>query len=336
MNSDAHGNESGAPAPVQAGPRNTHFDFQAKVFQAPGACFVLNGKAKDPVFAVDMANGQALISLKDLRRTFFIEQNSHDDKLIDKAAAGLHHVPDIRPGDEIPNEILDGSASWTVARRHKQIARNKLQVQLISWMTGKPMAYAGQDDLKAIIESDENKKALKDAFKKAAVALGIDPTESEKVLLHIETLARELCYIEALRERAQDIGKVKSNLDILTKVYNNDPRVSADIGRMKVLIVKGVQEPENILNNIDAESADVLSALMSIDDIIRSVRKARDDLHFLLMEWDPILAKWEKLNMVKSQEIDRALMATYKFLAMRFSTGKSIIKKKPAASPVAG
>jgi hypothetical protein len=335
MSSDGHGNQPENPGAVPAGPRNTHFDFQAKVFQAPGACFVLNGKAKDPVFSVDMGGAQGLISLKHLRVTFFIEPNSHDDKLIDKAAAGLHYVPDIRPGDEIPNEILDGSASWTVARRHKQIARNKLQVQLISWMTGKPMAYADQDDLKAIIESEENKKALKDAFKKAAVALGIDPNESEKVLLHIETLARELCYIEALRERTQDIGKIKGNLDVLTKVYNKDPRVSADITRMKVLIIKGIQEPENILNNIDAESADVLSALMSIDDIIRSVRKARDDLHFLMMEWDPVLAKWAKLNMVKSQEIDRALSTTYKFLAMRFSSGKSIIKKKPAAAPAA-
>jgi hypothetical protein len=112
--------------------RNTHFDFQARVFQAPGACFVLNGKDKEPMFAVDMGTGLGYISLKDLRRTFHIAEGSHDDKLIASAAAGLRFVPDIRPGDEIPNEILNGTASWTVARKHKQIARDRIQVQLLS------------------------------------------------------------------------------------------------------------------------------------------------------------------------------------------------------------
>ena len=317
-----------APAPSVAGPRNTHFDFWAKVFQAPGACFMLKGKDKEPMFGVDMGGGQGLVSLKDLRRTFFIAQGSHDDKLIDRAVAGLHYVPDIRPGDEIPNELLDGTASWTVARRHKQIARDRLQLQLLSWMNGSPMSYANSDELKKLMEDTENKKMLREAFGKAAVALGLQKNESDKVLDRIETLAREICYIEALRERSREIVKIRANLEILTKVYNADQRASADIGRMKILIVKGVQEVQNILDNIDAETADVLGALMAIEDIIRSVRKARDDLHFLMMEWDSPLAKWKGLNMVKSPEIDKALAATYQFLAMRYSTGKSIIKKK--------
>ncbi|MHB1206200.1 MAG: hypothetical protein ACYCZX_11565 [Rhodospirillaceae bacterium] len=318
--------DTAAASPV--GPRNTHFDFQAKVFQAPGACFMIKGREKQPMFVVEMGGGQGIISLKDLRRTFFIEAGSHDDKLIDRAAAGLHYVPDIRPGDEIPNEILDGSASWTVARRHKQIARDKIQVQLLSWMSGAPVSYASQEDLKKILASEESKRGLKDAFSRAAVALGFQASESEKVLDRVETLARELCYIEALRERAQDVSKIQINLETLTKVYSADLRVSADISRMKILIVKGINELRDILDNIDAESADVMGALMSIEYIIKAVRKARDDLHHILMEWDPAMARWQNLNMVKSQEIDKAMSVTYQFLAQRFSTGKSLMKKK--------
>jgi len=328
MTASDDANPSAAAVTSAPGPRNTHFDFQAKVFQAPGACFMLKGKDKEPMFGVDMGGGQGLVSLKDLRRTFFIAPGSHDDKLIDRAVSGLHYVPDIRPGDEIPNEVLDGTASWTVARRHKQIARDRLQLQLLSWMNGSPMSYASSDELKKLMEDAENKKALREAFGKAAIALGLAKTESEKVLDRIETLAREICYIEALRERTLEIAKVRANLEVLTKVYSADQRVSADIGRMKILIAKGIQEAQNVLDNIDAETADVLGALMAIEDIIRSVRRARDDLHFLMMEWDAPLAKWKNLNMVKSPVIDKALNATYQFLAMRFSTGKSIIKKK--------
>lgn len=331
MTSDSSQHDT--PAPAAAGPRNTHFDFQARVFQAPGAHFELTGHPKKPMFAVDMGAGQGFISLKHLRLTFFIEPGSHDDRLIDRAEAGLHYVPDIRPGDEIPNEILDGTASWTVARKHKQIARDRLQVQLLSWMSGKPIVYASQDDLKKIMADDANKKSLKGAFTKAAVALGIDPSESEKVLDRIETMAREICYIEALRDRAGELRKIQANIEALIKVYSSDPRVSADLGRVKLLMVKAVAETADIFNNIDAETADVLSALMAIDDIIRSVRRARDDVHFIMMAWDPVLAKWQNLAMVRSQGVDKALSMTYQFLAKRFATGRSIMKSRAKAEP---
>jgi len=316
-----------SPTPPPGGPpRNTHFDFQAKVFQAPGACFLLKGKEKVPMYAVDMGTGQGYISLKDLRRTFFIAEGGHDDKLIEQAAAGLRFVPDIRPGDEIPNEILNGTASWTVARKHKQIARDRIQIQLLSWMGGKPITYTNPEELKKIVAQDENKKALKEAFSRAAIALGLEAGKSDQVVDHIETLAREICYIEALRERALELRKIQANVEALTKIYT-DVRGSADVGRVKLLMVRGINETDNILNAVDAESADVMSALMSIDDVIKAVRGARDDLHFILMQWDPVIAKWQNLTMSRSQEIDRALSDTYKFLASRFSTGTSLMKK---------
>ncbi len=292
---------------------------------------MIKGQDKQPMFVVEMGGGQGIISLKDLRETFHIAAGSRDDKLIDRAAAGLHYVPDIKPGDEIPNELLDGSASWTVARRHKQIARDKLQVQLLSWMSGKPVSYASPEDLKKILESEDSKKTLKDAFGKAAAAMGYQTGESERVLDRIEALARELCYIEALRERAHEVTKVQHNLETLTKVYAGDARASAEIGRMKILIVNGVHEVRDVLDKVDAETADVLGALKSIDAVVKSVRKARDQLHHILMEWDPVLAKWQNLDMVRSQDIDQAMATTYHFLAQRFATGKSMIASRPKA-----
>ncbi|MGE0278291.1 MAG: hypothetical protein AB7R40_23090 [Nitrospiraceae bacterium] len=316
----------GAGAPQEPVLRNTHFDFQAKVFQAPGACFVLRGKDKTPMFAVEMGAGLGYISLKDLRKTFYIAEGGHDDRLIEQAAAGLRHVPDIRPGDEIPNEILNGTASWTVARKHKQIARDRIQVQLLSWMGGRPITYTSQQELKEILGKDENKKALKDAFNKAAAALGFPPGDVEKVLDLIETLAREICYVEALRERSRELKKIQNNVEKLGKVYT-DVRGSSEVGRVKLLMLRGLHEAENILNHVDSETADIMSALMSLDDVIKAVRNARDTLHFLLMEWDPVIAKWENLNLVRCQEVDRALQATYQFLALRFDTGKSLMRK---------
>lgn len=317
---------NGSEAPHTGAARSTHFDFQAKVFQAPGACFVLKGKDKAPMFAVEMGAGLGYISLKDLRATFHIVEGSPDDKLIEQAAAGLRHVPDIRPGDEIPNEILNGTASWTVARKHKQIARDRIQVQLLSWMGGKPITYTSQEELKEIVGKDENKKALKDVFARAAATLGYGAGETDKVLDLIETLAREICYVEALRERSGELRKIQANVEALTRIYT-DIRGSADVSRVKLLMVRGLNEADNILNNVDAETADIMNALMSLDYVIKTVRHARDTLHFLLMEWDPVISRWENLALVRCQDVDRALLTTYQFLASRFDTGKSLMKK---------
>ena len=56
---------------VPGGSRNTYFDFQAKVFQAPGACFMLKGNDKLPMFVVEMGGGQGIISLADLRKALY-------------------------------------------------------------------------------------------------------------------------------------------------------------------------------------------------------------------------------------------------------------------------
>ena len=120
------------------------------MFQAPGAHFKLVeqlGGPKEPMFGVAMSEGDAMLSLKQLRANFNIPAGSHDDQLIERAEQGLKYVPDIRPGDAIPNEILDGSASWTVGRKHKRIARERIQIQLINWMGCKPKEFTGPDEI---------------------------------------------------------------------------------------------------------------------------------------------------------------------------------------------
>ena len=134
-----------------------------------------------------------------------------------------------------------------------------------------------------------------------------------------------------MRERAGELAKIRANVEVLIKVYAADQRIVADLGRIKILMAKATSETEYILNNTDAETADVMRGLMTIADVIRAVRKARDDQHFIMMEWGPVIAKWQNLEMVRSPEVDKSLSATYQFIAKRFSTGKSLMKSRDGA-----
>ena len=68
-----------------------------------------------------------------------------------------------------------------------------------------------------------------------------------------------------------------------------------------------------------------MGALQTIDKAIADVRKTRDDIHFILMQWDPVIAKWENLVPDRSQLAEKALQALYRLLASRFPSGKSLM-----------
>ena len=101
-----------APLPPEAKSESaaglTHFSFAGKVFKVAGARFAPFGPKLEPRFYVQLGNIDASMEIQALRAEFAITTDSPDDKLITMAVKGLRYVPDIRPGDVIPSEILDG------------------------------------------------------------------------------------------------------------------------------------------------------------------------------------------------------------------------------------
>lgn len=112
--------EPRAPDPARA------FAFAHRVFAAPNAHFKLDEQTGEPVFAVDLGDLKAMLGFDTLRRSFAIAPASSDDRLLEAVARGLRHVRRIRPGDAIPAELLDGSASWKVEARHAAQAKARL------------------------------------------------------------------------------------------------------------------------------------------------------------------------------------------------------------------
>src|SRR5262249_33672249 len=147
----------------------------------------------------------------------------------------------------------------------------------------------------------------------------------------IETLARELCYIEALRERCGKVSRIKRMLGRLIKEYTQDQRMVDGINRCEVLMKEGWRELRTPLSDVDAKIADVMASLQTIDDTIAAIRTARDTVHFILMQWDPVIARWQPLVPEKCQAVEKALEALYRLLASRFPSGKSLMRRPAGA-----
>ncbi len=307
------------PAPNSSrGDRSTHFNFEHKVFGVKGARFGFPMDANEPAFFVTLGDLRAAIRLPALRGEFGIDPESPDGKLLAIIERSLRYVKEIRAGDSIPAEILDGSASWSVQERHRNIAKARLSVQITSWLAGGDDLIVDETQLEQLVDDPKIKDRMQNAVSEIAVKLGIGVERRQEVLDLIDDLARELAYIEALRERYGLVRMVVGKINLLSKLYRSDRSMVQEISRIRSLLMRPTEEFENAFAQVDAMTGEILPVLRKFDAQVQFIRQNRDDLHTRLMAWDPIFVIWETMEPVRGPDAEAAIKELYRFVARNF------------------
>ena len=320
------------PAPELEKPqlKNTHFDFTNRIFRLPGAKFVLGPRGaladRRSVFSVSLPQGEGVLSIESLCAEFNIKSGTSDGDLLPIVEKALRFVEEVRPGDSIPSEIVDGTASWTVSAKHSKLARERLQLRLLEWVTGEEVDGSDEIAVRKIMDAPETKAKLRDAFRKAAVQLQMP--KAEDVIDRIESLVRELCYIEALREASNKVREIRRILPLALKKYGDVLRFQSAIGRCEDLAGEGERELFTQIAMVDIKFSALMNVLKNVNDIIEEVRQARDSLRFLLFDWHPIFVFWEDIDVSHLQKFQTALDSLYRLLMEKFPTARSILKRK--------
>ncbi|HYE48230.1 MAG TPA: hypothetical protein VEB20_01470 [Azospirillaceae bacterium] len=305
---------------IQPGPnRSTHFIFEHKVFTVQSCRFVLSRATDEPVMRMMLGKIEVEVPIEKICSEFNIQPRSFDGQLLDMAAKGLKYVREIRPGDTIPNELLDGTASWRVDERHFDIARGRLTVQLVTWLTGGETVISSPEQLAQIVEDPLTKQRVHDAFKMIANRLALSGDGEEEVGKRIDKLAKELSYIEALREKTAGLHHVRKGLDLAHRLYGRERTTKEEIVRMQTLCLPPIVDMEQRFSQIDAQTGEILVMLKAFDQNVSYIREMRDDLHQCLMPWGDLPEEWAAVTEEKGPEMDALLKKTYHFLAKRFS-----------------
>jgi hypothetical protein len=319
--------EPGAPPPASDSvdlpePRKaskpTHFAFEHTVFSVKDAWFSLSPVSGDAVYNVPLGDVRATLPIDTVAGSFNIKEKSADAELLQTVKRSLKFVKEIRPGDSIPSELLDGTASWKVEPHHRDIAHARITVQLVSWMSGKPMESIDAAELESIATLPETKKKVQEAFEVLAEKLGLGRERKQEVVAKIEELAREMSYIEALRERAQKIQKLYAGFGHLTSVYKRERSILEDINRVRILMKKPVTDIGEIFEQIDGNTGEILNTMKKFAAQIKYIRDQRDDLHHRFMKWDGLLHEWSDIVLERSARLDRLTRVTYQFAARHF------------------
>lgn len=304
--------EPKAPAESQ------QFRFVHKVFSVPGSYFSPAADTGEATFYVPLGDVQGVLTLPQLASAFNLAGTA-DGELLNVVRKGLAFVKRIHPGNSIPSELLDGSASWSVDDRHRVIAESRLRVQLGTWMAGKEASARDVTDLLKLANDPEIRDKMQEAITTIAERLGLGRARRVEVLDRVDRLARELSYIEALRDRFAAVKMIVMKLGQLAALYGPERGFSEEIRRVLVLMRKPMAEFEGIFVQIDGQTSEIISVLGNFERQIGFIREARDTLHSKFMPWDGLIGRWQDLAVEIGTPAEALLRATYRFMARHFS-----------------
>jgi hypothetical protein len=296
----------------------THFVFEHPVFAVKEALFSLSPTTGEPVYNVPLGDVRASLPIDTIASSFGIASGSADAELLQKVKRSLRFVKEIRPNDSIPTELLDGTASWKVEPHHREIARARITVQLVSWMSGKAIDGIDAAELETIAAMPETKKKVQEAFEAVAEKLGLGRAKKHEVIAKFDDLAREMSYIEALRERFGKIQKLYAGFSVLHSLYKRERGPQEDINRVRVLMKRPVEDIAQIFEQFDANTGEILVTLKKFAAQIRYIREVRDDLHQRFMRWDALLNEWSGVVLECGSRVERLIRLTYQFAARHF------------------
>jgi hypothetical protein len=309
--------QAGAPAIALS----THFDFQNKVFSVAGSYFALPEGSNQPTFYVPLGEMMGVMTLPALISGFNIRPDSRDTVLLRTVEKALAFVRRIYPGDSIPRELLDGSASWAVEERHLKLAVARLAVRLVVWAEGSSSVTRDRAELLRLAAVPSMHDRMSSAVGRLTEKLRIDSRRAAEMLEGLNRLGRELSYVEALRDRLLQIQQVAIKAHQFGKFYAPDRGPADHVKRIVVLLRKPLAEYDAIFSQIDARTEDIVSLLDDADAEITFVRMTRDNLRQRFMIWDDLIARWQQTEVAATPAAEALLRDTYRFSAVRFPQG---------------
>ena len=301
---------------------STHFAFQHRVFSAPGSYFTTDKSRDRAVFVTPMGESNALVQLPSLRKEFGISAGSDDGDLLDIVDKALKFVDTIRINDSIPNELLDGSASWSVADRHQLVARARLTIELVAWVTGKPASEIGRGNIVQELEKPEISAKIKESIGKLAQHLELENGGDGGVVeveRRMDDLVHETAFVEALRERLMLIHSIGKRVKTAGTICHNNMAARESLERVPPLLTNAYKKLDSEFTLLDKQNQNVADVLRDMDSSIYLIRAVRDEIHCTLKIWDNLVAAWQERGDSRDTTVLASLLSdTHRFLAENY------------------
>jgi len=211
-----------------------------------------------------------------------------------------------------------------------------LRDQFVTWLRGlgtagpRPIEAA---DLDRAAQDPALRQQVLAAFAHAATALGLPGAQDVVGLL--ESVPRELAYIEALRERLlHPLRHMARRLDTGGTGGRGDSTRMEMLILVRRLTLTALAQVDERFAAVDAQGADILNALGNVVATRAVIRANRDWLYRSQRAFAPILAEWQAAPRQVDDQFWSLLGRSYRLLAPRFMGHKEWhLPPRPGADP---
>ena len=148
--------------------------------------------------------------------------------------------------------------------------------------------------------------------------IGLQPEEKHVIVDRIEAFAKELSYVEAIRERFEGARAIQQKVASLLKLYKTDRFIGDNLLRVAALMREPIGAFDVIFGKIDAMIADILAICQSYEAKVVELRTMRDDLFELYLLWEPMLTRWQETQVVKAKPTEESIRLLFQFLARHY------------------
>jgi hypothetical protein len=309
------------PTMTTGAPTAQSFLFSHKAFALGDVHFTRDSDGSGALMHLTLDGMRAAISLRSLHQAFDITPGSEDGRLLALIPRALRFVSQIRPGDAIPREVIDGQPSWGADRKYLTLANARLTGALVAWLRGEQFDPRRGQHLLELANDESTKTRVREAVATIADALGYPADRRTEVLSLVEKIGVELSYIEALRDRLHyPIRRILGTLQSLERVYRRDRAVLDEIERSRVLLGPPSKGIAARFEEIDAKMARILATLREFERRVAQIRRTRDELRSTELLWQGTLDLWHGAEPIASREIEQAIKETYRFAARNFTS----------------
>lgn len=273
-----------------------------------------------PSLIIPLGRSIAVLPLRSLQAELGIDSASPDGRMLALIARSLDFVADLRLGDLLPVEVLDGAASWQPSALHQQLAASRLKLRLISQLDEDDAVDWGRAEPRAVLAAAAEpgmRLQLQAAYIEVTARLGL--SEAAAAARLVEDAAHELGFVEALRDRL--LRRMLRLMDRVRHLANGLAQNLAGLellSRVTRLTGIAIRRISARFAELDSQTEIVLDTLRSLEIQRVLIRQHRDWLYCSLRGWEPILAAWEAAAFDWSDGTWQLLGRTYRFLAPRF------------------
>jgi len=153
---------------------------------------------------------------------------------------------------------------------------------------------------------------------KLAKAVVASEDKKEEALDLVDRLARELAYIEGLRDRYVHARRIMDKLNQVANLHSTERHFVDEIQRCKILMQPPVKDFTQIFEQVDEQSVKLVPMLKAFNKQVVFIRDVRDELHQKMLIWDEAIEKWDFDLSHKSKQCREAVQFTYRFVAFNF------------------